>query len=232
MNIDKIVQVDITISTSTTIDGGYDRMLIVGPLPETAGGKTTPDVASYTSIDELSAAGFTSTDPVFKAAQVAFSQSPRPKEIYIAVRKKVSGDTEVITDTLFRAKATSGWYAMCPVGVTEDEIQKIAAWVESNEKICVFQTTSLTTNPVQETMSRSATIHAKSEDDYINAALIARFLSYDPGSEMWAYKSLAAVNVQDLSDQETKTMDDANIMYFTKLGNANVVVGGKMASGE
>ena len=125
MNIDKIVQVDITISTSTTIDGGYDRMLIVGPLPETAGGKTTPDVASYTGIDELSAAGFTSTDPVFKAAQVAFSQSPRPKEIYIAVRKKVSGDTEVITDTLFRAKATSGWYAMCPVGVTEDEIQKI-----------------------------------------------------------------------------------------------------------
>ena len=88
MNIDKIVQVDITISTSTTIDGGYDRMLIVGPLPETAGGKTTPDVASYTSLDELSAAGFTSTDPVFKAAQVAFSQSPRPKEIYIAVRKK------------------------------------------------------------------------------------------------------------------------------------------------
>lgn len=232
MNIDKIVQVDITISTSTTIDGGYDRMLIVGPLPETAGGKTTPDVASYTSLDELSAAGFASTDPVFKAAQVAFGQSPRPKEIYIAVRKKVAGDTEVITDTLFRAKATSGWYAICPVGVTEDEIQKIAAWVESNEKICVFQTTSLTTNPVQETMSRSAAIHAKSEDDYINAALIARFLSYDPGSEMWAYKSLAAVNVQDLSDQETKTMDDANIMYFTKLGNANVVVGGKMASGE
>lgn len=233
MNIDNIISVDIDISTSTVIDGGYDKLLILGPAPENASGHTTPDVASYTGTDELKDAGFTSNDPVYNAAMVAFSQSPRPKEVYVAVRKKTSGEVEAIMDTLERAKATTGWYVLCPIAIdNDDDLQKIAAWVESNTKMCVFQTTSLSNNPVPETMNRSAAIHATTEDDFINVALVARFLSYDPGSEMWAYKTLAAVKGQDLADRETKALEAVNVSYFTKVGSIYVVIGGKMASGE
>lgn len=233
MNIDQIVKVDITISTSTTIDGGYDRLLILGPQPQNPAGHTTPDVACYTGTDELKDAGFTTNDPVYNAAVVAFSQSPRPKEVYVAVRKKPSGELEPITDTLERAKATTGWYALCPVAIdNDDDLQKIAAWVESNSKMCIFQTTSLTDNPVPETMSRSGSIHSTSDEDYTNVAMVARFLSYDPGSEIWAYKTLSAVNGRDLSDREAKALESANVSYFTKVGRMYVVMGGKMASGE
>ena len=45
MNIDKIVEVNIQISEAMSIDGGYDTILIMGPLPKTPGGRVTPDVA-------------------------------------------------------------------------------------------------------------------------------------------------------------------------------------------
>lgn len=232
MNVDQIIKADITISTSTTIDGGYDKLLILGPLPKNPAGHQTPDVSSYTGTDELKEAGFTTGDPVYDAAQIAFSQSPRPREIFVAVRKSPSGDNEAITDTLERAKAVTGWYALCPAGIDDSEIEKISAWIESNSKICLFQTTSLTDNPVGETMSRSAVIHATNKEDYINVALAARFLSYDPGSEIWSYKTLSAVSGQDLSDRETKALEAANISFFTKVGRMYVVIGGKMANGE
>ena len=47
MNIDKIVEVNIQISEAMSIDGGYDTILIVGPLPKAPGGRVTPDVAGY-----------------------------------------------------------------------------------------------------------------------------------------------------------------------------------------
>lgn len=45
MNIDKIVEVNIQISEAMSIDGGYDTILIMGPLPKAPGGRTTPDLS-------------------------------------------------------------------------------------------------------------------------------------------------------------------------------------------
>ena len=59
MNIDQIIQCDIVISESMTIEGGYDSTLIVGPLPANASDHTTPDVSVYSNTDELKDAGFT-----------------------------------------------------------------------------------------------------------------------------------------------------------------------------
>lgn len=53
MNIDKIVEVNIQISEAMSIDGGYDTILIVGPLPKAPGGRVTPDVAGYASLQDL-----------------------------------------------------------------------------------------------------------------------------------------------------------------------------------
>ena len=47
MTIDQIIKVDIAISEAMAIDGGYDTILIIGPLPKTPGGHMTPDVAGY-----------------------------------------------------------------------------------------------------------------------------------------------------------------------------------------
>jgi hypothetical protein len=76
MNIDKIVEVNIQISEAMSIDGGYDTILIVGPLPKAPGGRVTPDVAGYASLQDLKSAGFAADDPVYIGASKVLD---RPK---------------------------------------------------------------------------------------------------------------------------------------------------------
>ena len=75
MNIDKIVEVNIQISEAMSIDGGYDTILIMGPLPKAPGGRTTPDVAGYANLQDLKSACFASDDPVYIAASKVFGLS-------------------------------------------------------------------------------------------------------------------------------------------------------------
>lgn len=168
MNIDKIVEVNIQISEAMSIDGGYDTILIMGPLPKTPGGRVTPDVAGYASLQDLKGAGFTSDDPVYIAASKVFGQSPKPPAVMIAVQKLSSGSIEKVDVTLDRAIGMPGWYCICPAGIKEDFYQSIADWTEANEKLCVCETTGISSSPVSDAMLRTAVIHATAENDCVN----------------------------------------------------------------
>jgi len=94
VNIDKIVEVNIQISEAMSIDGGYDTILIMGPLPKAPGGRTTPDVAGYANLQDLKSAGFTSDDPVYIAASKVFGQSPKPTAVTL-IRERVASMYEL-----------------------------------------------------------------------------------------------------------------------------------------
>ena len=232
MNIDKIVEVNIQISEAMSIDGGYDTILIMGPLPKTPGGNSTPDVASYTNLQDLKDAGFTAEDPVYIAASKVFSQSPKPSTVMIAVQKLSSGSPEKVDATLDRAIGRPGWYCICPAGINENFYQGIADWTEANEKLCICETTGISASPVSDAMLRTAVIHATSEGDCVNCAYAARFLSYDPGSEQWCFKSLPTISAQTLSTMDIASLEAKNISYYTAVGNKAMVQGGKVSGGE
>ena len=168
MTIDQIIKVDIAISEAMAIDGGYDTILIIGPLPKTPGGHMTPDVAGYTGTQDLKSAGFSTDDPVYIAASKVFAQSPKATMVMVAVQKTTSGSAEKVDVTLDRAKAVPGWYCICPAGIKEDFYQSIADWTESNEKFCVCETTGISASPVSDAMFRTAVIHATKENDCVN----------------------------------------------------------------
>lgn len=88
-NFDLIATVDIDIQTPIVDDTSFDNLLILGPAPK--GEHNAPDVGAYSSIGEVSEAGFVvsgdGADPVGVAARVAFAQSPSPTTIYIALQK-------------------------------------------------------------------------------------------------------------------------------------------------
>ena len=232
MTIDQIIKVDIAISEAMAIDGGYDTILIIGPLPRTPGGHMTPDVAGYTGTQDLKSAGFSTDDPVYIAASKVFAQSPKATMVMVAVQKTTSGSTEKVDVTLDRAKAVPGWYCICPAGIKEDFYQSIADWTESNEKFCVCETTGISASPVSDAMFRTADIHATKENDCVNAAYAAKFLSYEPGSELWAYKSLSMVEAQSLSTTDIASLESRNVSYYTTIGSQAMVQGGKVSAGE
>lgn len=232
MTIDQIIKVDIAISEAMAIDGGYDTILIIGPLPKTPGGHMTPDVAGYTGTQDLKSAGFSTDDPVYIAASKVFAQSPKATMVMVAVQKTTSGSAEKVDVTLDRAKAVPGWYCICPAGIKEDFYQSIADWTESNEKFCVCETTGISASPVSDAMFRTAVIHATKENDCVNAAYAAKFLSYEPGSELWAYKSLSMVEAQSLSTTDIASLESRNVSYYTTIGSQAMVQGGKVSAGE
>jgi hypothetical protein len=169
-NYDLIATVDIDLESPIVDDSSFDNILIMGPAP--ASGADVPDVGVYSSINEVKEAGFVvsgdDADPVGEAAMVAFSQSPTPTSVYIAVQRRVasassaesaiqSADSDDETDTesetpadipeneleepsatIARAVATSGWYVLCTAGVPSSSYEEIAAYVETQEKMFVY----------------------------------------------------------------------------------------------
>lgn len=232
MNIDNIINVDIALAEQMTINGGYDTILLIGPLPVSPGGKVTPDVAGYTSTADLKSVGFVEEDPIYIAANKIFAQSPSPSTVFVAVQKLNSSTTEDVTDTLDRALSVPGWYCVCPVGIKENFYQSIADWVEANEKLCIMETTGISSSPVSDAMFRTGIIHTTAEYDCTNAAFAARFLSYDPGSETWSYKSLAMVEAQDLSTLDISSLESRNISYYVRVAGKDMCIGGKTCAGE
>lgn len=90
-NYDMIATVDIDIATPIVDGTSFDNILIVGPMPKVTPEKEPAKVGVYASLDEVLEAGWVASgddsDPVGVAAQVAFSQSPRPSAVYIAVQQ-------------------------------------------------------------------------------------------------------------------------------------------------
>lgn len=119
-NYDQIATVDIDIATPIVDDTSFDNLLIMGPAPK--GESQAPDVGVYSSIAEVEDAGFVTSgdgaDPVGVAARVAFSQSPSPTQVYIAVQKltedaagaakTIKEVNEIVKDTISAAGNVTG----------------------------------------------------------------------------------------------------------------------------
>ena len=127
-NYDQIATVNIDISTPIVDDASFDNLLIMGPAPK--GENRAPDVGVYASIAEVEDAGFVTSgdgaDPVGVAARVAFSQSPAPTQVYIAVQKlteeaegaavTIQEANEIVKETISAAGNVTG----CTITFNED----------------------------------------------------------------------------------------------------------------
>ena len=89
-NFDLIATVDIDIATPIVDGTSFDNLLILGPAPK--GEHNAPDIGAFSSIGEVTDAGFIvsgeNADPVGVAAMVAFAQSPSPTTVYFALQKR------------------------------------------------------------------------------------------------------------------------------------------------
>nr|DAN50175.1 MAG TPA: tail sheath protein [Caudoviricetes sp.] len=80
-NLDRIVNVQISLNTTGISKDGFSTMLIVG-----ASVHTLARVETYTDANAMIKAGYTADDPLYLAAVDAFSQTPRPKVVKIGRR--------------------------------------------------------------------------------------------------------------------------------------------------
>jgi hypothetical protein len=260
-NFDAIATVDISISSPISSDASFDDILIVGamPLVPNTDGNEDPvypaEFAAYASMEEVTDAGWSATadtpDPVAVAAQVAFSQSPRPTRIFIAPIPTGSGKT--IQDAVTTALTYSGWYVCCPAITVSDstniaKLGAVAAMIEAEDKMfCYTELGFFAADPDATTVvgeyyrtipvfgrrsSSEADADLFAANNYINVAFAAKWLAYESGSETAAFKQLAVVLPADLTSAEMNALAAANVNYLMEVGGRNVTMVGKTLAGE
>ena len=244
---DLIANLNIDIAQQISDGQSFSNLLIVGPAPKKEGATPAP-IGAYSSLDEVTAAGFVSTgegaDPIGVAARVAFSQKPEPTTIYIAVMQ----EDETAVQAVQRAIATAGWWAVCTAGVDSTQYEAIAKYIETQEKVFVYtelgffggaKTAASVSNVYFRTIGVFGKESAEQADEdipednrYINVAFAAEWFNYQSGTETTAYKKLVGIKPAELSTTEMLALDAANLNYFVPVGSRNLTIGGKVMYGE
>lgn len=250
-NLKDIVNVSIDIAAPVIDSTSFDHLLIFGPAPAVPPATAPADVGVYSSLEEVTDAGWVTTgedaDPVGIAARVAFSQSPQPPKIYIAVQKLTTpeeGDPVLETPvaTIARAIPVSGWYIACPAGIPEEDYEDCAAYIETQTKMFAYPVFD-DPETVGSVYYRSFGIFAKETweqpleevpdaNKYIHVAFCAKCLYYTPGSETWAFKTLAAIYPSELNSIQLKELSDANVSFYATYSSKNITQGAKVKAGE
>ena len=258
-NLDRICTVDISLATPISNDANFDNSLIIGPLPK-APKAVIPDVFVINSLEELTEMGFIavgdSADPIGVAARVAFSQSPRPHEVYVAClpaetvkEEEEVGETDeaagsIVADTLTNALGTNGWYCIHSVGLTKDQIREVVQWTETQNKLHGYMDDD-PDNPIVEAgiYLRSFPVYPKVTMDQLDEevplenkygmsiAMAAKAMNFHAGEETWALKQLAAVTPSKLNTTAIKKMEAANFSYVITVASKNITQGGKTGGG-
>ncbi len=229
--LDNLVKVQISVSTAVADTESFDNMLLIGPLPKTAPEEAPPAVGVYTELAAVKSAGWNAEDPIYQGATIAFAGGVT--ELYIAAQQ--NGD-ESITDTLDRALETPGWYAIAPCGIANSEFAEMAAWADANTKFLGFTVTA-TNNPVGSTAARCFGFVTKSSETfpnniYTHIAMFAAGLSYEAGSETWAYNTLNGIEAEPFTATEQEAIKAANLNAYVHCAGKNITLGGKTVSGE
>ena len=264
-NLERICIVDIAIASPISNDANFDNCLIIGPAPAAPKGDI-PKVGVFNALEELTELGFVAVganaDPIGVAARVAFSQSPRPHEVYVtcvpaaapvvAAEGEEEAGTEPVVpaavsvaDVLTEALDTNGWYCICPVGLTKEQVKEVIEWTETQNKLCGYIDDD-PDNPIVQAgiYMRSYPVYPKVTPDQADAdvplenkygmaiAMAAKAMNYHAGSETWALKPLAAVTPSKLNSTAIKKMQAANFNYVLTVASKNITQGGKTNSGE
>lgn len=244
-NLDRIATVDIVLDTPISNDANFDNILIIGPAPLVTPENDIPTVGVYNSLSEVAEAGFVTSgddaDPIGVAAQVAYSQSPRPREVYIAY----VGDDDEVADVLEEALAINGWYCICPVGLEDSQTLEIIQWTETQNKLCGYIEPD-PDSPIAEAglYLRSYGVYPKETEDQLlddipvenrygsAVAMAVKAMSYHAGEETWALKSLASITPSTLTSTFIAALSEDNINYIISVASKTVTMGGKTNGGE
>ena len=127
-----------------------------------------------------------------------------------------------------------GWYGLALAGADYTDYDEVAYIIESTEKLFVFsvQSKEIPLKLSRTDYLRTVAIYSNSADEYAHVAWLAECFSYAPGSETWAYKTLAGVTVAELTTREMSRLDEENINYYVNCANKNITLQGKVIGGE
>lgn len=236
-NIDRIASVQISLKTAGVQQVTFSDLLLCG----VHNGPNRVDIVTGADdlLDDSLFPSVTTTDPLYKAAQVAFAQTPGPKQIYIGRR-----DAGEAVDVALAAMATTNnnWYGFTDVAHAESDLTLAAAWAEANSKI--FLTCLSNPNLAAATGSEPATALKTSQffrtawwfnpdpTQFPEVAIAAKMFTKYPGQDNWANQRLSSVSAPPLTETAFNNIKNKNGNTFEPFRNISITQTGTTAGGE
>ena len=153
----------------------------------------------------------------------------------------VTPNASIDDDLTLIENADDDWYCIASTINSETNVDDIAAWVETRDKIFVAQTQdqleltsggTLGSGLAGFNYDHTGIIFTRSTVDASCAAWPGRMLPYDPGSATWALKTVTGITADSLTATERGFLDGDSMNYYTTVAGVDVTRKGVMASGE
>ena len=242
-NLARIVNVTIALATAGLKQQTFSDILLVGA-------HTGPDRVSWiTDADDLLAAPFTlaETDPLYKAALVAFSQEPCVNRVAIGRRDTGESASAVLAAC---AAADDEWYGVSLVDHADADLVSAATWCEANQKLfCAVITdpdvgAASGEEPATALMTgnffRTAWWYHTDAAAFPEVAAMSKAFVIPPGGGgtgvteggTWANMTLRGVATTRLTETQFINIRNKNGNTFEPFRNLSLTQGGKTAAGE
>lgn len=235
LKIDDIVSVVVETSGVATPRTGFNIGLIVGDSNHI----TPADRCKvYSSLDAMAEDGFLETDPEYRAALLYFAQTPKPQKVVIGRRNAAESNGETWVQAITDCCNKNGdFYAVyCAGTLTAAEHQAVATYVET-KMLAYFMDSSDAADKTNANtgkigvlylLSLKRTVAMYSVTAYAGAALMGYAMGANDGTPnsayTLAYKSLAGVTPDDLSEGEVGYLQGKNANYYITRGDTYMVV--------
>jgi hypothetical protein len=234
--IDEIVSVVNIFSEPEANGVNFDTLLIIGES------KKVKRVASYGNLTEV-LADYDIANPEYLAAKAAFAQDTRPSKVMIGQRQGGTLETYPVAYAAIQA-VTDDFYGV--VITSRDAALQLAFadFIESQTKIfgCASSDANTfvsdnDTNPAYKMFNkkynRSFCIYsAKAAEEYPDAAVLGKMLSYDAGSANWANKSFTGLTPMRTTTAQISTLNGLNCNRISAIGGKSLLRTGTAASGR
>ncbi|EFA9727260.1 DUF3383 domain-containing protein, partial [Escherichia coli] len=185
--VSNVVNVDVIMSPRAASGRNFGALLILGPstiIP------VSERIRRYSAAEDIGK-DFGVESPEYKAAQVFFSQSPKPQEVFVGRWVKTKGDSEQATpETLEQAVNAmldyTSWYGL---GIADDADIPDADWL----KVAAAIESSSVSRILAITTSDEKCLQTASRDDLASklktAGYSRSFIQYSSGNK---YAALSA----------------------------------------
>jgi hypothetical protein len=238
-NIDRVVNVQISLQTAGITSLNFSDLLLFGPYTSSDGSVVNIITDADQLIDDF---GVVATDPIYLAAQVFFSQIPHPPRLFIG---KDNNAALVADDLSALIDENSDWYGICDVTHNETRAEDIGNWVEAHEKIFVTvlsdptnasaagtDTTSTAATLKTANLFRTAWWYHSEPEEFPDVAIAAKSFTKYPGQETWANQRLTNVDSLFLPETTAQNVFAKNGNTFEPFRNIAITQNGKTAGGE
>ncbi len=176
-----------------------------------------------------------SVTPSIMVAQNGIIQAP------LVAANPVATDLDLINNT------NDSWYALITTSRDIQTVKDVAAWAESRIKLFGTASSDPAIINVQAGTDVSSIAayfnqlgyvrtfvmyHQDADFDYPEAAWFGRVLPLEPGSETWAFKTLASISYSNLTTTQVNNALGKSANIYTYVGGVGITQNGTVAGAE